>query len=59
MRRLFGLIHNLPIEAVTWARMRAAEAAAPAPKPTPKKVDYDALRALGGNVITIPKKATG
>lgn len=56
MRRLLGLIRSLPVDAATWTRMRTVETvAAPAPS-EPKKVDYEALRALGGQVITIPRK---
>ena len=56
MRRLYSLLRNLPFEATTWARIRASEqATTPEPKPKPAKVDYDALRALGGNVVTIPR----
>lgn len=60
MRRLLALIRNLPGEASVRVWTHAALVVAPKPEPEPpKKVDYDALRALGGNVISIPKKAAG
>jgi hypothetical protein len=55
VRRLYSLLCNLPFEATTWARIRASEQAPAPEKPKPAKVDYDAIRALGGNVVTIPR----
>lgn len=62
MRRLRALIWNLPAESATARRLAARPAEQPTTVDAPaasKKVDYDALRALGGEVITIDRERTG
>ena len=53
MRRLWTLVRGLPLTS-TLAR-RLAEEIRPEPQPAAQKVDYDALRKLGGEIITVPR----
>lgn len=53
MRRIRSLVNGLPPDS-SLAR-RLATVPAPQPPPPAKKVDYAALRALGGEVISVPR----
>lgn len=61
MRRLRALVNGLPVDSATARHLVTQARATPSPTPCPKaaasaKVDYDALRKFGGEIITVPKR---